>query len=120
MWLRVNGIRVGVGWPGTWRTPGRSLVVETVFCPGVRVSVSPTCLCSSCPAHGQSPTPRCPVYPSSCSGDQWLLLEPLLPPPGNTAGKGGRGEKHPRRLVLDAIFYLVRGGIAWRALPTDF
>jgi transposase len=25
-----------------------------------------------------------------------------------------------RRLVLDAIFYLVRGGIAWRALPADF
>ena len=23
-------------------------------------------------------------------------------------------------MVLDAIFYLVRGGIAWRALPTDF
>ena len=23
-------------------------------------------------------------------------------------------------LVLDAIFYLVRGGIAWRALPADF
>jgi transposase len=24
------------------------------------------------------------------------------------------------RLVQDAIFYLVRGGIAWRALPADF
>ena len=23
-------------------------------------------------------------------------------------------------MVLDAIFYLVRGGIAWRALPADF
>ncbi len=81
--------------------------------------VLPSCLCSSCPIHGESPTP-CPVYPSSCSDEQWALLQPLLPPPGNTGGKGGRGEKHPRRLVLDAIFYLVRGGIAWRALPTDF
>ncbi|WP_429428424.1 IS5 family transposase [Nocardia sp. GAS34] len=62
----------------------------------------------------------CPAYRSSCSDEQWALLEPLLPPPGNTGGKGGRGEKHPRRLVLDAIFYLVRGGIAWRALPRDF
>jgi transposase len=44
----------------------------------------------------------------------------LLPPPGNTGGKGGRSEKHPRRLVLDAIFYVVRGGIAWRQLPGDF
>jgi transposase len=39
---------------------------------------------------------------------QWVILEPLLPPPGNTTSKGGRPEKHPRRLVLDAIFYLVR------------
>jgi transposase len=32
----------------------------------------------------------------------------------------GQAEKWDRRLVLDAIFYLVRGGIAWRALPADF
>ncbi len=51
---------------------------------------------------------------------QWALVEPLLPPPGNIAGKGGRPEKHPRRLVLDAIFYLARGGIAWRQMPSDF
>jgi transposase len=51
---------------------------------------------------------------------QWNLLEPLLPPPGNTGGRGGRPEKHDRRRVLDAIFYLVRGGIAWAALPTEF
>lgn len=31
----------------------------------------------------------------------------------------GRPEKWHRRLVLDAIFYLVRGRIAWRALPAD-
>lgn len=83
------------------------------------MQVLPSCLCSSCPAHGESPMP-CPVYPSWCTDEQWMLLEALLPAPGNTGGKGGRGEKHPRRLVLDAIFYLVRGGIAWRALPTDF
>jgi transposase len=51
---------------------------------------------------------------------QWALLEPLLPPPGNTHGRGGRPEKHSRRLVLDAIFYLVRGGIAWAQLPAGF
>ncbi|WP_441954560.1 IS5 family transposase [Nocardia sp. 2TAF39] len=79
-------------------------------------------MCSSCPAHAQAPVPSrpCPAYPSSCSDEQWALLEPLLPAPGNTGGRGGRAEKHPRRLVLDAIFYLVRGGIAWRALPKEF
>jgi transposase len=39
---------------------------------------------------------------------------------GSTGGRGGRPEKWDRRLVLDAIFYLVRGGIAWRALPSGF
>ena len=51
---------------------------------------------------------------------QWALLEPLLPAPGNTAGHGGRPEKHPRRWMLDANFYLVRGGLAWRQLPAEF
>ncbi len=51
---------------------------------------------------------------------QWALLAPLLPAAGSTGGRGGRPEKWYRRLVLDAIFYLVRGGIAWRALPADF
>ncbi|EME19179.1 transposase [Rhodococcus qingshengii BKS 20-40] len=61
------------------------------------------------------------MYPSSSLTDaQWAILEPLLPPPGNTAGRGGRPEKHCRRLILDAIFYLVRGGIAWRQLPAEY
>jgi transposase len=84
------------------------------------VSFSPSCTCVSCPVHDAAPA-RCPVYPSSSITDaQWAVLEPLLPPPGNTRGKGGRSEKHPRRLVLDGIFYLVRGGIAWAQLPREF
>jgi transposase len=51
---------------------------------------------------------------------QWRVVEPLLPAPGNTGGRGGRPEKHPRRLMLDAIFSIVTGGIAWAALPHDF
>jgi transposase len=51
---------------------------------------------------------------------QQTVLQPLLPPPGNTSGKGGRPEKHPRRIIVDAIFYLARGGIAWRQMPADF
>lgn len=78
-------------------------------------------LCPSCPTPDHSSGHRCAVYPSSSVTDaQWVLLEPLLPPPGNTGGRGGRPEKHCRRLVLDAIFYVVRGGIAWRQLPAEF
>jgi transposase len=75
----------------------------------------------SCPTHADGEAAACPSYPSSSITDaQWAVIEPLLPPPGNTGGKGGRPPKHPRRVILDAIFYLVRGGIAWRQLPAGF
>jgi transposase len=86
------------------------------------MSVSPVCSCLSCPTHAEAGRPAaCGFYPSSSmTAEQWELLEPLLPPPGNRGGRGGRPEKHHRRRVLDAIFYLVRGGIAWAALPAEF
>jgi transposase len=91
------------------------------------VSSSPVCSCVSCPAHPNEADraagrpAACGFYPTSSVTDaQWAVLEPLLPPPGNTRGRGGRPEKHPRRLVLDAIFYLVAGGIAWAAMPREF
>jgi transposase len=81
----------------------------------------PIALCSSCPTSDNALGHRCTVYPSSSVTDaQWALLEPLLPPPGNTEGRGGRPEKYCRRMILDAIFYVVRGGIAWRQLPSEF
>jgi transposase len=33
---------------------------------------------------------------------------------------GGWGAKYCGRLILDAILYVVRGGIAWRQLPVEF
>ncbi|MET8678870.1 transposase [Streptomyces sp. NPDC004647] len=74
------------------------------------------------PAHGRGDRPsRRHFYPGSTMTDgQWALPAPLLPAAGSTGGRGGRPEKWDRRLVLDAIFYLVRGGIAWRALPAGF
>ena len=61
------------------------------------------------------------MYRSSATTDaQWAVIAPELPPPGNTGGRGGRPEAHDRRLVIDAIFYLVHGGIPWRELPREF
>jgi len=60
------------------------------------------------------------VYSSSVTDAEWAILEPLLPAPGSTAGRGGRPEKHCRRAIVDAILYIVRGGIAWRQLPVEF
>jgi transposase len=55
-------------------------------------------------------------YPSDTNDEQWVLIEPLLPP----VKTGGRPEKHPRRAIVDAILYVVRTGCAWRQLPADF
>ncbi|MGN6173058.1 MAG: IS5 family transposase [Streptosporangiaceae bacterium] len=50
------------------------------------------------------------------TGEQWALVEPLLPAPRT----GGRPEKHPRRSIVDGILYVLRTGCAWRYLPADF
>ena len=55
-------------------------------------------------------------YPSDLTDEQWALLEPLIP----SARPGGRPRKYPMRLVLNALFYHVREGGSWRALPHDF
>src|SRR5215213_9333006 len=55
-------------------------------------------------------------YPSDLTDAQWRLLEPMLP-----VGKpGGRPRKHDLRDIMDAIRYVLRGGIAWRALPHEY
>src|SRR5512135_1109917 len=32
----------------------------------------------------------------------------------------GSGHKHPKKLIVDAILYVVKGGIPWRLMPNDF
>jgi transposase len=80
------------------------------------VPVSLACTCLSCPTHLRS---GCEVYPSSMTGAQWAAIEAVLPPAASQIGRG-RPEAHARRLILDAVFYLVAEGIRWRALPKDF
>jgi transposase len=55
------------------------------------------------------------IYDSSLTDAQWTLLQPMLPTPC----KRGRPPTD-RRPILDAILYVVKGGIQWRLLPTDF
>jgi putative transposase len=55
-------------------------------------------------------------YPSDLSDAQWAHLAPLLP----AVRSGGRPRAHPLREVIDALRYVLRGGIAWRALPHDY
>ncbi|WP_245734128.1 IS5 family transposase [Lentzea jiangxiensis] len=44
----------------------------------------------------------------------------MLPDPACLADRSGRWEKHCRRVIVDAILYVVDNGIKWRALPADF
>ena len=55
-------------------------------------------------------------YPSDTSDAEWAILCPLIPAPQ----PGGRPARIDRRDVVDAIFYITRGGVSWRMLPADF
>jgi putative transposase len=56
------------------------------------------------------------AYQSDLSNAEWSCLEPHLPAPKAT----GRPRIYPPREILDAIFYGLRSGCAWRLLPHDF
>jgi hypothetical protein len=55
-------------------------------------------------------------YPTDLSDEEWAILQPLVP----EAKPGGRPRAHHTRESLEAIFYVLRGGCAWRLLPTTF
>jgi putative transposase len=55
-------------------------------------------------------------YSTDLSDEEWEILRPLVP----EAKPGGRPRAHETRELLNAIFYLLRGGCAWRLLPHDF
>ena len=54
-------------------------------------------------------------YPSDLTRDQWKRLKRLLP----KAKPGGRPRSVKLREVLNGIFYITRGGGAWRMMPKD-
>ena len=54
------------------------------------------------------------------SDAEWQVIEPTLPLPAWKPGKGGRPAEWCRRDIVDAIRYLVKEGIQWRAMPVDF
>ena len=57
----------------------------------------------------------CQQYPSDLTDRQWQIVQKLLPPPATVGRK-----PLDRRLVLNAIFYVIRTGCQWRLLPHDF
>jgi putative transposase len=55
------------------------------------------------------------AYQTDLSDAEWSYIEPYLPTPQAP----GRPRVHTLREIIDAIFYIVRSGCAWRLLPHD-
>ena len=58
------------------------------------------------------------TYPTDLTDGQYEKLQPYLPSP-KPNGKTGRPRKYSYRELLNAIFYQLRTGCAWRLLPHD-
>lgn len=71
----------------------------------------PGCLCRD----------RVPRYPSDMTDAQWRVLEPQVRAVMDEIRRAaGRPMVHDLRAMVDAVGYVVRNGIEWRALPVDF
>ena len=54
-------------------------------------------------------------YETDLTDAEWAVIEPLMPRPAPC----GRPRLWTTREVLNAIFYVLRGGISWRLIPKD-
>src|SRR6266545_3921163 len=55
-------------------------------------------------------------YPTDLTDRQWDCIKGLIPP----AKPGGRPRTLDMRQVVNALLYLVVGGVQWRMLPQDY
>ena len=55
-------------------------------------------------------------YGSDLTDAEWEMIAPLMPPPAKT----GRPRAWSMREIINAIFYVLRAGCAWRMLPKCF
>jgi putative transposase len=56
------------------------------------------------------------LYPCDLTDAEWAQLVPLLPAPA----RRGRPRSWPLRLLVNALFYVLRTGCAWRYLPREY
>src|SRR5512143_2843669 len=55
-------------------------------------------------------------YPTDLNDTEWAQIAPYLP----KASATGAPRKHGWRILLNAIFYVVKNGCVWRALPHEY
>src|SRR5258708_5065577 len=87
-----------------WRSRCEEVHTENVFWNRV-------CMALGCTLPGMSTT-----NPSDLTDAEWECAQRYLPP----LSRCGRPRIHPLRRILDAVFYVVRTGCAWRYLPANF
>jgi putative transposase len=56
------------------------------------------------------------LYPCDLTDAEWAHLAPLLPTPT----RRGRPRRWALRLLVNALFYILRTGCAWRYLPREY
>jgi putative transposase len=55
-------------------------------------------------------------YSSELSDVEWDLIKKDF----QAKTKRGSSHKHDKKQIVNAILYLVKGGISWRMMPKDF
>ena len=79
-------------------------------------NASLTCVSPGCWCHD-----RTPRYPSDLTDAQWAVLEPRARQVMRELTVAvGRPMVHDLRAMCDAVGYVVKNGVEWRALPVDF
>jgi putative transposase len=56
------------------------------------------------------------AYPTDLNDTEWMRIAPYLPEPNLK----GRPPKYTWREILNGMFYMVKNGCVWRALPHDY
>jgi putative transposase len=56
------------------------------------------------------------TYPTDLNDTEWTQIAPYLPEARST----GAPRKHSWRVIMNAMFYVVKNGCVWRALPHDY
>jgi transposase len=54
-------------------------------------------------------------YPSDLTDEEWVIVEPLIPP----AKRGGGKRRVDMRAVVNGVMYILSTGCQWRSLPKD-
>jgi transposase len=55
------------------------------------------------------------IYPSDLTDEQWEAIKRHF----NT-GNYGKSRKHEKRVLINAVFYLIKTGCQWRFLPKEY